>query len=200
MTKVRGAEKRGGKEGREGHPTPFASGRGRVTDIFAFMSVRVEKADLPGIGVRHDLVTARGRRIGVVDMRDGTRELSIYRLDDPDCTIAAIPMTDAESATLAELLGASVVMSKLNKLSDDAPGLFTEKLLIPADSQYSGRPLGDTKARTRTGVSIVAVVRSKKAIPSPKPDFQLEAGDTLVAVGTRDGLDSLNDLIVSASG
>ncbi|MCC6375684.1 MAG: cation:proton antiporter regulatory subunit [Microbacteriaceae bacterium] len=164
------------------------------------MGVRVEKTDLPGIGVRHDLITARGRRIGVVDMRDGTRELSIYRLDDPDCTIASIPITDAESSTLAELLGASVVMSKLNELKAEAPGLFTEQLLIPASSEYSGRPLGDTKARTRTGVSIVAVVRDKKSIPSPKPDFPLEAGDTLIAVGTREGLDSLNSLIVSGSG
>lgn len=164
------------------------------------MAVRVEKTDLPGIGVRHDLVTARGRRIGVVDMRDGTRELSIYRLDDPDCTIAAIPMTDAESSTLAELLGESVVMSRLAELRDVVPGLFTEQLLIPANSEYAGGPLGDTKARTRTGVSIVAVIRNKEAIPSPRPDFQLEAGDTLVAVGTREGLDSLNELIVSTPG
>lgn len=164
------------------------------------MGVRVEKSDLPGIGVRHDLVTARGRRIGVVTFRDGKRELSIFGLEDPDDCIVSIPITDPESSTLAELLGASVVLSKLTELTDEAAGLFTEHLLIPSDSKYAGRPLGDTKARTRTGVSIVAVVRNKNVIASPTPDYPLEAGDALIAVGTRRGLDSLAELIVSNSG
>lgn len=164
------------------------------------MGVRIEKTDLPGIGVRHDLVTARGRRIGVVTYRDGRRELAIFDLEDPDACQVSMPISDAEAATLAELLGTSVLMSKMTELSDAPAGLFSEHLLIPADSIYAGRPLGDTKARTRTGVSIVAIVREKTVIPSPTPDFHIEAGDALIVVGTRPGLDSLSDLIVSSSG
>lgn len=164
------------------------------------MGVRIEKTELPGIGVRHDLITAKGRRIGVVNFRDGRRELAIFDLDDPDSCRVSMPITDAEAATLAELLGTSVLMSKLSELSDAPAGLFSEHLLIPVDSVYAGRPLGDTKARTRTGVSIVAIVRDKKVIPSPTPDFPIEAGDALIVVGTRPGLDALSDLIVSSSG
>lgn len=160
----------------------------------------MEKSDLPGLGVRHDLVTARGRRIGVITFRDGRRELAIFDLDDPDSCRVSIPISDPEASTLAELLGASVVLSKLSELTDEAAGLFTEHLLIPNDSVYAGRPLGDTKARTRTGVSIVAIVRDKKVMPSPTPDFPLSAGDALIAVGTRKGLDSLADLIASSTG
>lgn len=163
------------------------------------MGVRVEKSDLPGIGVRHDLITARGRRIGVVSYRDGRRELAIFDLEDPDACRVSIPITDPEASTLAELLGASVVLSKLTELTDEAAGLFTEHLLIPSDSHYAGHMLGDTKARTRTGVSIVAIVRDKKVIASPTPDALIEAGDALIAVGTRKGLDALNELIVSSS-
>ncbi len=164
------------------------------------MGVRVEKSDLPGLGVRHDLITAKGRRIGVVTFRDGRRELTIFDLDDPDSCIVSIPITDPESSTLAELLGASVVLSKLTELTDEPSGLFTEHMLIPSDSIYAGRPLGDTRARTRTGVSIVALVRDKKVIPSPTPNEKIEAGDALIAVGTRPGLDSLSELIISKSG
>lgn len=164
------------------------------------MSVRVEKSELPGIGVRHDLITARGRRVGVVNFRDGRHELTIFDLDDPDSCIVSIPITDPEASTLAELLGASVVLSKLTELTDTAAGLYSEHLLIPSDSVYAGRPLAATKARTRTGVSIVAIVRDKNVIPSPTPDVTIEAGDALIAVGTRPGLDSLADLIVSNSG
>lgn len=164
------------------------------------MGVRVEKTDLPGIGVRHDLVTARGRRIGVITYRDGRRELSIFDIADPDACATSIPMTDGEAATLADILGASVMLSKLTELTDEAAGLFTEHLLIPTDSTYAGRPLGDTKARTRTGASIVAIVRDKQVIASPTPHETLEAGDSLVAVGTRGGLDSLAELIASSTG
>ena len=164
------------------------------------MGVRVEKSELPGIGVRHDLVTARGRRIGVVNFRDGRRELTIYDLEDPDSCIVSIPITDPEASTLAELLGASVVLSKLTELTDTAAGLFSEHILIPPDSIYAGQPLAATRARTRTGVSIVAIVRDKQVIPSPTPDVTIEAGDAIIAVGTRSGLDSLAELIVSNSG
>jgi TrkA domain protein len=164
------------------------------------MGVRIEKIDLPGIGVRHDLVTARGRRIGVVTYRDGTRELSIFDIEDPDACAFSIPMTDAEAATLSDILGASFMLSKLTELTDEAAGLFTEHLLVPTDSNYAGRPLGATKARSRTGASIVAIVRDKQVIASPTPHDVIEAGDSLVAVGTRQGLDSLAEVIASSTG
>ena len=40
--------------------------------------------------------------------------------------------------------------------------------------------LGDTRMRTETGASIVAVLRRAEAIPSPAPDFRLAGGDTLI--------------------
>jgi TrkA domain protein len=74
-------------------------------------------------------------------------------------------------------------------------GLFTEQMQLPSDSRYLGRPLGDTKARTKTGVSIVAILRGKSVIPSPTPQEILEVDDLIVAVGTREGLDALDKLL-----
>ncbi len=164
------------------------------------MSVRIEKTDLPGIGVRHDLITERGRRIGIIAFRDGHREISIFDLDDPDSCTVSIPVTDPEASALAELLGVSVILSKFQELSNEDTGLFTEHILLPADSEYAGKTLGATKARTRTGVSIVAVVRNGKVIASPRPDERLDQGDALIAVGTRNGLDALAELIASSTG
>jgi TrkA domain protein len=36
----------------------------------------------------------------------------------------------------------------------------------------------------------VAVLRRAEAIPSPAPDFRLVGGDTLIVVGTREGVDA----------
>lgn len=155
------------------------------------MSVRIEKVDLPGIGTRHDVITKKGRRIGVVSHRSGERELALFDLDDPDAATDSIALTDDEAAALADVLGASLMLGQLAGIRDQAAGLFTEQILISAGSPYASEMLGATKARTRTGTSIVAIVRGAVVIPSPTPATMLEAGDTIVAVGTRPGLDAL---------
>lgn len=164
------------------------------------MTIRIEKVDLPGIGVRHDLATESGGRLGVVWYRDGERELAIYDADDPDSCRVAIPITEDEAEALADLFGASVAVSRLTKLSEETDGLYTEKIEVTTDSPFAGRTLGDTKTRTRTHVSVVAIIRDRKVIPSPTPTEKLVVGDVVVAVGTREGLDAAARLITDGPG
>lgn len=159
------------------------------------MTVRIEKVDLPGIGVRNDLVTESGSRLGVISFRDGERQLAIYDADDPDSARYAVSITEDEAEALADMFGASVAITRLTKLSDETDGLYTEKIKVGARSPYAGRTLGDTKMRTRTHVSIVAILRERKVIPSPVPSESLKAEDIIVAVGTRAGLDAAMRLI-----
>lgn len=165
--------------------------------VLAFppVSVRIEKVDLPGIGTRHDVLTESGRRIGVVAHRDGKRHIAMFDIDDPDSCRESVRLTDDEASALADVLGASIMVSQLTSIGDQATGLFTEQLTLPADSPYAGGTLGDTQARTRTGTSIVAIARDSQVIASPTPDAALRAGDTVIAVGTRQGLDSLAELL-----
>ena len=164
------------------------------------MSVRIEKVDLPGIGTRHDVITSSGRRIGVVSHRGGERELAIFGIDDPDDASDSIQLSDGEASALADVLGASVMFSELIGIREQAAGLATEQLVLPAGSPFVGGVLGDTKARTLTSTSIVAIVRGIDVIPSPTPSTPLRAGDTLIAVGTRAGLDTLARLLTSGPG
>ena len=113
----------------------------------------------------------------------------------PDRTRIAWAVTAAEAAAIAELLGASIALSRLSSLSDKVPGLFTEEISLPLDSKFIGRPMGDTKARTLTSSSIVAISRGTEIIPSPTPDVPFEHGDVIIAVGTRKGLDLLSKII-----
>ena len=159
------------------------------------MGLRLERVDLPGLGVRTDVVTEGGRRLSVVTHRSGERDLALFDADDPDSCSASIPLTDDEASALAELLGASVTLSRLKGLGSGTNGLFTEEITVAVESPYIGHPMGDTKARTLTGSSIVAIARDDGIIPSPGPEIMLEHGDVLVAVGTRKGLDSLAKLI-----
>ena len=159
------------------------------------MGVRIERIDLPGIGVRNDILTREGRRLSIITHRSGEREIALHDVDDPDACTFAIPLTDDEATTLGEMLGASVTLSRLTELGESGLGLFTEEISLPSGSGFIGRPMGDTQARTKTGSSIVAIARGGEVIPSPTPSTIFEAGDIVVAVGTRKGLDALSEII-----
>jgi TrkA domain protein len=159
--------------------------------------VNVEVTPLPGIGVRKDFATRNGRRIGVVTQRDGHIELIVSKSDDPDACLASLPLTADEAAALANLLGAPQLVARLNEEHRDLPGIHTRQLPIKGSSPFDGRPLGDTAMRTRTSVSVVAVMRAGQVHPSPTPDFTITAGDLLVAVGTSEGLDAAAKILGS---
>ncbi|MFT4214840.1 MAG: TrkA C-terminal domain-containing protein [Microbacterium sp.] len=159
------------------------------------MSVHVERAELPGIGVRHDILTSGGRRLSIVNYRDGERELAIADDNDPDRAAETIELSDDEAVALAEVLGGSVILTQVAGLSEQLAGVYMEQIPVRADSPYVGRTLGDTRARTLTRCSIVALVREHGVLPAPEPADRLEAGDALIAVGTREGLDKLVRII-----
>jgi TrkA domain protein len=150
----------------------------------------VDETRLPGVGIRHDFLTEEGRRVGVISHFTGRRSLLLYDSDDPDSCRDTVELSEEDLRTLADLLGASHVTEHLANLRQNLKGLAIDWLPVEADSPYAGRPLGATELRTRTGVSIVALIRGESTIPSPAPDDTIEAGDTAVVVGTPEGIGS----------
>lgn len=151
--------------------------------------MKFEDTPLPGIGVRREITLATGRRVGVVMLRDGGMELILSQREDPDACAAAIPLSSEEAAALGAMLGAPQLVAQLSAQHSELPGVNTQQFVVNADSPFVEATLGDTRLRTRTGVSVVAVSRSGRIIPSPKPDFELSLGDVLVIVGTSAGLE-----------
>ncbi|MDQ4502586.1 cation:proton antiporter regulatory subunit [Sinomonas sp. ASV322] len=152
--------------------------------------MNVDETELPGIGVRKDFMTQSGRRLGVVTHRDGHTELIVSTWDDPDTCQASIPLTGDEASALGNLLGSQRIVMQLTEEHKEVPGIVTRQFSIVADSPYREQPMGKAAIRTRTGVSIVAIMREGEVLPSPGPDAILHIGDLLVAVGTQEGLDA----------
>jgi TrkA domain protein len=157
----------------------------------------VSETPLPGIGVRYEFVTEDGTRAGVVHHRSGMRELVFFEREDPDTSHDLVRLSAEDSRTLAELLGVSQVAKDLAKLEQGVEGLAVDRLPLAAASPFDGRTIGDTAARTRTGVSVVAVLRAGSANPAPDPDFGLQGGDVLVVVGTPRGIEEFAILLRS---
>jgi len=57
---------------------------------------------------------------------------------------------------------------------------------ISPASVFVGKSLGQLKLRTRTGANVIAVKRGSKWIISPRKENLLEAGDVIIAAGSRE--------------
>ena len=155
----------------------------------------IHEVKLPGVGVRYEFLSAHRKRIGVISHRTGLREIYVSRPDDPDEFNRVLELSPDDARTLAELLGATRVAQQLAELQQRIEGLVIDWLPVREDSIYAGRTIGDARLRSRTGVSVVAIVRGEDAVPAPGPEQRLDAGDYLVVVGTARGVEQAVELL-----
>jgi TrkA domain protein len=151
----------------------------------------LEETLLPGVGVRYRLRTHAGAVLGIVVGREGSAEVAVYDRRDPDRARSVLRLEPEEVDAVAEVLGASRLTQRFADLSREVPGLESGRFPVGEGSRFAGRPLGDTRARTLTGCSIVAIVRNTDVVPSPGPTDVLHPGDVLVAIGSAHGLEEL---------
>ncbi|MGH2662984.1 MAG: cation:proton antiporter regulatory subunit [Actinomycetota bacterium] len=155
----------------------------------------IREVELPGVGVRYEFITDEGKRVGVVSHRSGRREVYLPDPDDPDRFKRVLGLSEEDARSLAEALGASRVAQELVELQQRIEGLAIDWLPVRADSPYARRTIGSARVRTRTGVSVVAVLRGDQAIAAPGPEVEVRPGDYLVVVGTPRGIEELVELL-----
>jgi TrkA domain protein len=158
---------------------------------------QIEETPLPGVGLRHEFTAEDGRRVGVIHHKSGRRELFVSSHDDPDRVVLSLSLSDDESHALSEALGGSTVIENLQDLEQRIEGLAIDWLKVDEDSPYANGTIGDARIRTRTGVSVVAVIRGEKAHPAPGPEFRIEPGDILVVVGTSEGIKGVDEILIA---
>ena len=155
----------------------------------------IEETLLPGVGVRHELSTSSGERVAVLTHRSGRRELAVYDRDDPDACTTVLHLSPEDTLALSEVLGGSQISETVTAVQQQVEGLAIEWLKVHAGSRYARSTIADGQFRTRTGASIVAVLRDGTTVPAPGPEFAFRDDDVLVAVGTPEGLDQLRGLL-----
>lgn len=157
----------------------------------------VSETRLPGVGVRHEFTTEGGERVAVISHRSGRREVVVYGRDDPDAATTVLHLSRDDTRTLAELFGATQVSEVLSAVQHQIEGLAIDWITVPEGSRFAGATIAEGGFRTRTGSSIVAIVRGDTTVPAPGPQQEFAVGDVVVAVGTADGLVQLRQLLVS---
>lgn len=156
----------------------------------------VSETRLPGVGVRLEFTTAGGERVAVLCHHSGRREIVVYDRVDPDEASNVLHLSADDTRTLSELLGGSQVSETVAAVQQRVEGLAIDWITVPASSKAAGTTIAGNEFRTRTGASIVAIVRGDYTVPAPGPEHRFGAGDVVVAVGTPEGLAQLRALLV----
>jgi TrkA domain protein len=151
---------------------------------------------LPGVGVRHEFTTSKGERLALLTHRTGRRELALYDRNDPDACRTVLHLDAEDAGALGEMLGLRQVSDAV-KAAQQLEGVAIDWITVPPASASAESTIGDGQFRTRTGASIVAIIRGDSTIPAPGPEASFAAGDVVVAVGTPEGLRRVRSLIES---
>jgi len=155
----------------------------------------IREVKLPGVGMRYEFTTEEGKYVGVVAHRSGRKELYVTDPKDRHSFKRVLGLSERDARIVVEMLGGSRIAEELSELQQSIEGLAIDWLPVREDSLYVGRSMGEARIRTRTGVSVVAVLRGDEALPAPEPDLRIESGDYLVVVGTTRGIEEVVELL-----
>lgn len=160
--------------------------------------MRVYESEVPGVGRKFELELTGGRSVVVVLHHDGRCEL--FRRDGPDADGEKILDLKGEQANrLGSILeGAYFESVDVDSLSVPLGDAIIEWVEVVDDSPVAGETLERSRIRTETGTSIIAIQRGEETISNPPPETELEPGDLLVAVGTREEQAELDALVEPA--
>jgi TrkA domain protein len=149
----------------------------------------VYETDVPGVGRKYELDYGTDRLV-VLLRHDGEREL--YRRPADGDGEKLLDLNGPQARKLASILaGAYFQPVALDTVSLPIGDAIIEWVDVSDRSPLAGATLADADVWDETGATVVAVQRGERTHTTPDPDFAVEAGDVLVAVGTREEIAAL---------
>lgn len=167
---------------------------------FYFWEMELREAHLPGVGRKYTLILQQGGQLILLIYNSGQREIFWVEAGEEDPCLS-IRLTEEEAKEAAFILG-GVRYQPLppDKVSFLLREVVMEWLPVAKGCFMEGKTLADLALRRRTGVSVIAILRGTRTIPSPDPYTEtIEAGDTLVVVGTRTQIEKVLPLTKPSS-
>ncbi|RUM42519.1 MAG: potassium transporter TrkA, partial [Desulfurobacterium sp.] len=149
-----------------------------------------------GIGKKYSVKTEKGDYIVIVIHHTGKREIYYFEDENEEPT-AVIELTDEEARTLGTILVGALFQptSDEEKIGFLMKHLAFEWIRIPEGSFLVGKSLKELEIRKKYGIIVVAVIREENIIVSPSPLFPLQAGDTIVVVGSLENVKKFLKLV-----
>lgn len=161
--------------------TRLACSFNRALFIIIRTKYMVEVPDLYALGASEVVTEEFEASIEVL-----TRILSIYHIPRNLIAEEIKKIREERYAMFQEPHGAERYFQQLGQFIKAQTDMF----VIRPDSLLATKSLKDLQLRTRTGASVVAIIRNGTSYANPSPDFSLQAGDVLLLLGNTSELES----------
>lgn len=117
----------------------------------------------------------------------GKRDLYFFEDADSDEADFFITLNGEETRQLgAQLLGAIYQPVDTDKMKMFQDKILIEWIELSAHSSLVNKSIGDSQIRTRTGASIIGIVKGENTIAVPDIDVVLQPGDVLMTLGKKE--------------
>lgn len=157
--------------------------------------MRVRSCDLPGIGKRVSITTSVGQMLVLIIHHTGKKELHLFARPDADEADFSAVLTSEEARELAaELLGVTYQPVPFDKVQAFRKEIMLEWLDVQPGSPLADKSIKESQIGSRTGVSILGIIRDDEVIASPAADDVILAGDTLIGAGKAEQITALEKL------
>jgi TrkA domain protein len=154
----------------------------------------VTELTLPGIGRRYDLRASEGGSVTVVIHHSGRRDLYVLDNDEPK---AAVALSDFQARSLGAILGGAYFKpAVVEEIEAVIGGLLIDWVTLEETSPAAGKTIAELQIRSRTKMTVAAILRDQIPIIAPEPTQPLEAGDRLVVLGRQEDLPGFHRHVV----
>lgn len=166
------------------------------------MNADVTQDDLPGIGRRFEVRCEDGGILTVVVHSTGRRDLYAFSpgSDEP----SAVTLWDEQARAVAAIMAGSFAgpagSGTARGVQEALDDLAFDWVSLDPGSPATEHTIGDLAIRSRTGVTVMTIVRGHGVVHDPAPQEVLRAGDRLVVAGRRDRLPALRRLVAGPAG
>ncbi|MXR42851.1 potassium transporter TrkA [Halobaculum sp. WSA2] len=157
----------------------------------------VYESDLPGVGKKHEIELHGDERLVVVTHNTGKRE--VYRRKNADSDAEKLfELSDGLARTVGTVLEGAYFQPVATENIETVLGgnALIEWYEVPEGSELAGETIKEADVRRRAGVSIIAVEHGDEVTPNPDPGAGVRAGDTVVVIGSREEVDTFNELFI----
>jgi TrkA domain protein len=156
----------------------------------------VYESDLPGVGKKFEIEIGAEERLVIVTHNTGKRELFLKTSEGADSE-KLFELPDRLARTVGTILEGAYFQPVQSEQVETmlTEGTFIEWYNVDEGSEVAGQTLADARVRERTGVSVAAIERAGSVVPSPQADTVIEAGDTLVVIGSQEDLNEFDVLV-----
>jgi TrkA domain protein len=160
----------------------------------------VYESDLPGVGKKFEVEIDDDERLVIVIHNTGKREV-FHRVGEADSE-KLFDLSDRLARQVGSILeGAHFqpVKSDTTETMLDGDSLL-EWVKVAEGSGIVGKTLEELDFRNVTGASVVSIQRDDTTESNPGPETVIQAGDTLIILGTREACRGVEDIAAEDDG